>query len=349
MAAALCACLALGVQAHPLATIVCADAGAGGYQAFPDVVRLASGDLLCVFYAGYDHISFPTEDLPNGARVMACRSRDNGRSWGPAFTVADTPWDDRDPSIAQLPDGSLLANWFTYTHQQEKHREGNAANYKEIYLARSTDDGVTWSEPELIPATAGNHYGCTSPVRLLDDGTLLMPIYHERLEPLRCTSLVILSHDNGRTWEGPYPVDPASEDNDEPDVIQLPSGALLCAMRTNVEGTMMWQSRSHDRGRTWTPSTPMPFTGHAPYLFRTAAGVLLCGHRLPGTSLHASRDDGQTWDEGLLIDECIGAYPSLCALPDGRILFVSYEEGPGSRICCVALRVTEQGVAIEAP
>ena len=31
---------------------VCQDAGAGGYEAFPDVCRRADGQLICVFYAG---------------------------------------------------------------------------------------------------------------------------------------------------------------------------------------------------------------------------------------------------------------------------------------------------------
>jgi len=264
--------------------VVCADAGAGGYQAFPDVVRLASGDLLCVFYAGYDHISFPREGLPDGARICASRSRDNGRTWEPPTIVADTPWDDRDPSVAQMADGTLICNWFTYTHGQERHREGNEANYKEIYLAFSRDDGATWGEPVLMEPTANDHFACSSPVRVLSDGTLLMPIYHELVDPLRCTSSVIRSTDGGVTWSSPVPVDAANQDNDEPDIIELPDGRLLCAMRTNAGAeTMMWQSFSTDRGLTWSPSAPMAFTGHAPYLLRTTRGALLCAHRMPGT------------------------------------------------------------------
>jgi len=320
--------------------VVCADAGAGGYQAFPDVVRLASGDLLCVFYAGYDHISFPREGLPDGARICASRSRDNGRTWEPPTIVADTPWDDRDPSVAQMADGTLICNWFTYTHGQERHREGNEANYKEIYLAFSRDDGATWGEPVLMEPTANDHFACSSPVRVLSDGTLLMPIYHELVDPLRCTSSVIRSTDGGVTWSSPVPVDAANQDNDEPDIIELPDGRLLCAMRTNAGAeTMMWQSFSTDRGLTWSPSAPMAFTGHAPYLLRTTRGALLCAHRMPVTSLHVSGDEGATWGGNVPIDTCIGAYQSMCELPDGTVLMVYYEEGPGSRIVWARLDV----------
>jgi photosystem II stability/assembly factor-like uncharacterized protein len=106
----------------------------------------------------------------------------------------------------------------------------------------------------------------------------------------------------------------------------------------------MWWSESTDGGLTWTRSEKTGFPGHAPYLYRTAEGVLLLGHRLPGTSLHYSLDDGRTWSENLQLDECIGAYPSMTALRDGSILFVYYEEGPGSSIRAQRLRVTRDGV-----
>ena len=48
---------------------VCRDAGTGGYQAFPDVCRLSDGRLMCVFYAGYGHVSMPNEQLPKGGRI----------------------------------------------------------------------------------------------------------------------------------------------------------------------------------------------------------------------------------------------------------------------------------------
>jgi len=335
-----CISLAAMIGQAPVTGVVCADAGAGGYQAFPDVVRLASGDILCVFYAGYGHISFPREDLPNGARVCQVRSTDNGQTWGPPTAVADTPWDDRDPSIAELPDGSLICNWFTYTAGQEKHRVGNIANYKEIYVARSRDDGRTWSEPELVDSAACDYYGCSSPVRVLASGALIMPIYRELTDPLRCWSYVIISEDNGQTWGKPISIDPANDDNDEPDIVELPGGRLLCVMRTNhVDSSRMWRSESTDGGRTWSKSEPMPFIGHAPYLLRTASGVLICGHRLPGTSFHYSLDEGITWSANILVDEHIGAYTSMCELPDGRVLFVYYEEGEGSAIRSALLDV----------
>lgn len=53
---------------------VCTDAGAGAYEAFPDVCRAQSGELLCVFYAGYSHVSVPRRTSPM-ARGLPCAAR----------------------------------------------------------------------------------------------------------------------------------------------------------------------------------------------------------------------------------------------------------------------------------
>ncbi len=334
-------------QPKPTPRVICADGGAGGYEAFPDLVRLRNGDLLCVFYAGYGHISLPNERLPRGARICAVRSRDNGETWGPPQVVADTPWDDRDPHICQLSDGTVICNWFTYYAGSPTKRPGEGTRYKEIWLARSRDNGQTWGEPELIPSTANDYYGVGGPIRELPGGTLLMPVYRELPDPLRVWTAMIRSEDGGKSWSKPYMVDADNDDNDEPDVVALPDGRLLCVMRSNHGENIMWQSVSRDGGRTWTKSTPIGFAGHAPYLLRTSQGVLLCAHRLPGTALHYSLDDGRTWSETCPIDQVIGAYPSMVELPDGRIVVVYYEEGEGSSIRMRRFRATRQGVRFE--
>ncbi|MCX6358386.1 MAG: sialidase family protein [Armatimonadetes bacterium] len=329
--------------------IVCRDAGAGGYQAFPDVARLRNSDLLCVFYAGYGHIAHPTAALPRGARICSVRSRDNGKSWGAAEVVADTPWDDRDPHIALLANGDLLVNWFTYYPGGPSARPGDGTRYKEIWTTRSRDQGRTWSEPELIPSTASAHYGVSAPVRRLRGGALLMPIYKELPDPLRVWSYVLLSKDGGKTWGEPIVVDPGNDDNDEPDVIERPDGSLLCVMRSNRGEQTMWRSVSRDGGRTWSRSTPIGFPGHAPYLLRTRwSSVTLLAHRLPGTALHVSRDEGETWGPTVPVDSVIGAYPSLVELGGGRVLIVYYEEGPNSAIRARVFRVGKEGLQFEA-
>jgi hypothetical protein len=96
----------------PTYSFVCEDAGAGGYEAFPDVCRLNDGRLMCVFYAGYGHIALPNEQLPRGGRIAYCLSDDEGQTWSEAKTLYDGPDDDRDPSIVQTKSGRLICNFF---------------------------------------------------------------------------------------------------------------------------------------------------------------------------------------------------------------------------------------------
>jgi len=119
---------------------VCEDAGAGGYEAFPDVRRLQNGDLLCVFYAGYGHVSLPNADMPRGGRVCSVRSSDNGRTWGDLTVVYDGPHDDRDPHIAQLRDGALICTFFSLSVEAD-----GGYSFEGSMMVRSADNGESWS------------------------------------------------------------------------------------------------------------------------------------------------------------------------------------------------------------
>ncbi|HZO87506.1 MAG TPA: sialidase family protein [Chthonomonadaceae bacterium] len=297
------------------------DAGAGGYQAFPDVCRLKSGDLLCVFYAGYGHVSHPNASLPNGGRICAVRSADEGRTWSAPWMVADTPKDDRDPSVCCLPDGTLLCNFFTYG----PHGECDTC------LARSLDGGKTWSGPEIILPG----YATSTPIRRLRSGRLALPVYMVDGGGKRAFAAVCLSDDHGKTWSAPHPIGlDAGKVLDETDVFERKEGTLLAVMRE-----VMCGAESHDGGKTWGPVYDLGFPGHCPYLLMTRNGVLLMAHRLPNTALHYSTDEGRTWHGPIIIDNVIGAYPSLVQLKDGRVLCVYYEEGANSAIRAVTLHV----------
>lgn len=303
---------------------IVADAGAGGYQAFPDVCRLKNGDLFCVFYAGYTHISYPTDKLPKGGRICAVRSGDEGKTWTTPQTVIDTPDDDRDPSICCLPNGKLLCNFFTYDRTQ-------AVN---TCMTRSTDGGSTWSPPEVILPG----YATSTPVRRLRSGRLLLPVYYANSGEKRSFAAICHSDDNGKTWSSPHPIGlTAALTLDETDVFERKDGTILAMMRE-----VMASSESHDHGLTWSTVQKTGFPGHCPYMLMTKAGVLLMAHRVPETSLHYSLDEGRTWHGPVTIDNVIGAYPSLVQLRSGRILCVYYEEGTGSGIRAVELEISSR-------
>lgn len=311
---------------------VCQDAGAGGYEAFPDVCRLQDGRLMAVFYAGWEHVSLPNDTHPTGGRIAAAYSSDEGRTWTPARTIYDSPDDDRDPSITQLPNGDLVCVFFSLRKTGDRKWEGLGS-----FIIRSEDAGITWSEPRPIRPD----YYVSSPVRVLSDGTLALGLY--RANDQDANGAVTRSLDGGRTWSDPVDIDNGGLRLDaETDLIELKDGRLYAAQRAATES--MRFATSGDKGLTWSVSEPMGFRGHAPYLYRAPSGVVVVAHRHPQTSLHWSADDTKTWNGPVLIDDFIGSYPSLVTLNDDTTLVVYYEEGDGSSIRARRCRITPEGV-----
>jgi sialidase-1 len=312
---------------------VCEDAGAGGYEAFPDVCRLSDGRLMSVFYAGYGHISVPNAQLPKGGRICYCTSSDEGHTWTKAEILYDSPDDDRDPSIAQFKNGLLVCNFFSL-----RKKEGSGLLGLGTWMVTSTDLGRTWSPAKQISAK----YYCSSPIRELSSGRLILGLYQELANT--SAGAMAISDDGAQTWRvvdipnGGYRLDA------ETDVIELKDGTLYAAQRPT-----MCYSVSKDRGETWSVSKAMGFAGHCPYLLRTQDDIILLAHRIPATSLHYSLDECQTWSKNVPVDSVGGAYPSMVNLKDGSVLIVYYEEGPGSSIRCKRFRATKSGIQWLAP
>ncbi len=327
---------------------VCRDAGAGGYQAFPDVCRLQDGRLMAVFYAGYGHVALPNAQLPKGGRIAYCTSADEGHSWSPAQTLFDSPDDDRDPSIVQLKNGRLICNFFGL-------RKGSAGGPAYVglgtWIVISDDLGKTWSAPRRI---YDETYYCSSPVRELSSGRLILGLYRENPS----AGAVGISDDGGNTWSKVVNIDNAGHQLDaETDVIELADGRLWAAERSSH--SPLCCAISTDRGQTWSPSQPLDFIGHSPYLLRVAqSGIILLAYRgyhtlsvSSGnyTALRYSLDECKTWSKPVQVDAFGGAYPSMVNLKDGSVLIVYYEEGPRSSIRAKRFRASRAGIEWLSP
>ncbi len=311
---------------------------AGNCQAFTDICRLTNGDLFCVFYAGYGHVSLPRNDWPMGGRICGVRSRDEGRTWSAPRVLFDGPFDDRDPHVAQMRDGSVVCSFFTYRPQPD------GKVLCDTCLVASHDGGETWeAEPRLV----ASGWPCSAPVRELPDGVRLLGVYRE--EGATAYGGVIRSTDGGQTWCAPIPIGRGSgvRLDAETDFVRLKDGAIYAALRG--DRVNMHFATSYDGGLTWSPVKDIGFPGHCPHFTRLSSGEILLTHRLPLTALHISRDEGKTWQGPYQIDAVPGAYASTVELKDGSVLVVYYEEGAGSAVRSRRFKLQAQGLEFLQP
>lgn len=306
---------------------------AGSYQAFPDACRLRNGDIVCVFYAGYAHVSLPNREYPRGGRICFVRSQDEGRTWSQPQVLYDGLDDDRDPHISQLHDGTLVCSFFTY------RKASNGVEF-DTKVVLSHDDGRAWSKR---PVTVAKGYAVSAPVREVVPGRCLLGVYTEQNG--QGFAAIAISTDGGIRWKKPVPISancPTLPDGTETDIIRLKDGSLMAIIRSDKVN--MHFCLSKDDGRTWSSPQDLGFPGHAPHLTRLSTDEILLTHRLPNTALHISRDEGRSWQGPYVLDEVIGAYPSTVELKDGSVLAVYYEEGEGSAVRAMRFRVRKDGI-----
>ncbi|MGI8603181.1 MAG: sialidase family protein [Verrucomicrobiales bacterium] len=339
--------------------------GYGGFVGWESPIRLANGDWLVGFNAGYWHASvstpmqyspksleeyrkmgMPTNIIaPTGGRAMITRSRDEGKTWSKPETLIDTPADDRHPAFVQLPDGSVLCCFFIYLGDEPEAPEKIPLPH--VFFLRSLDGGKTW-EKKPHPLGTPYFHETDGPFAKLKDGSVLLAINGRPQGPPDQAG-IFRSMDSGKTWNLLATVK-SNHDLQEVAVAELADSRLV--MMARPEGDISW---SGDRGKTWTPPVTFGMRMFAPSLYVLRDGTLLClhGSYAPGHSglrVIFSTDGGETWlapakDHGFLVDNSYG-YGKAMELPDGS-LFITYLATGGhstadaqkNAIRCIRLRV----------
>jgi hypothetical protein len=95
---------------------------------------------IAVDYNGDTYVAW--KDLSTGNyEIFFSRSNDGGHTWSNELNLSNNSADSVKPSIELDEDGNIYVLWFEL---KDNHR------IQEIYFTRSTDGGVTFSEPFLI-------------------------------------------------------------------------------------------------------------------------------------------------------------------------------------------------------
>lgn len=254
-------------------TIIVAHTEPGLLPHFPDVVRLTDGRLLVVYREGAGHVR-------SDGRIRVVESVDDGATWSEPRTVADGEYDDRDPKIVELADGTVLVGFFVL-----KWGAGGRHTSLGTYVSRSEDGGRTWSEPRTVwLAWAVSHGAAVQ----LDGGDVLLPLYGRPSPGGREQALVVRSTDGGRTWQaGDAVVTAAADDIDFQEPTLTVIGAEVVALIRTTAG-YAYLSRSHDGGHTWSrpERTDMPASSHHTLLLSDGRVLVTYGDLTPRFSEH---------------------------------------------------------------
>jgi hypothetical protein len=202
----------------------------GGYPGWPWVTRTGPESLLCVFRDDSVHDFSPT------GRVLWTASADDGRTWTPAQVVCDEPGvDDRNAAVAQLPDGTWMVCYNTYTKERVSR----------CMVTTSRDRGATWSRPSLVADLDARTRAAPLP---LASGDILLPIYRAPGNG----SIAALSGDGGRRWTLQAVPDPPGFLGDEWSVLEVTKNRIVGIIRNSgASDGYFWRTESRDGGRRW--------------------------------------------------------------------------------------------------
>ncbi|WP_305786637.1 sialidase family protein [Symbioplanes lichenis] len=227
-----------------LTTVTVARAEPGLLPHFPDLVRLPDGTLLAAYREGAGHVR-------SDGRIRVVTSADGGQTWGRPHTAVDGPWDDRDPKLAVLADGSVLLSWFVLDWSTEPHTNLGT------FVRRSPDGGLTWGDSVQAGVTASHGAAVQLP-----GGDLLLPLYGRQPGGQWEQATVARSTDLGATWTVSVLAARDGVNFQEPTLTVLDSGELVALIRTT--GDVAWIARSADDGHTWSVAEPtdLPASSH---------------------------------------------------------------------------------------
>ena len=297
----------------------------------PALVTARNGDLI----AAIDERVPSCADLRSNRdiNIVLRRSSDGGVTWSAIETVADYPLGQSasDPSLIVDAETGKIFLFYNFMDLDE------APGRYRLPLARSTDQGHTWSAPEDLteqitkPAWSADFQFITSGRGLhTQSGRLLHTLVN-----LDKGLHLFGSDDHGQTW---FLWDPPLIPGDESKVIELADGRLMVNSRVNNAG-LRYVHTSSDDGQTWhtRADSTLIDPGCNASLLRYAHGgngtdLLLFSNANSVTeranlTVRVSRDHGATWSAGRTVYAGEAAYSSMTTLSNGDIGILFERDG----------------------
>ena len=264
--------------------------------------------------------SFEAIPMPDGMRGVTFRELSDGTllGIGEANAVHRAIWDldgkipfvlpvYRAKSIDDLLTGKVATEFCSVDIPGLAAGYGDSSN-------RHTGDAISWSE-----LSNGDIY--VMMYGQFKDDTTLCPYFREfgKYDFYLYRTWSIVSYDKGKTFEfvttvadcQTYPIaDVNAEGYCEAETIEVEPGHLVSVIRTGGHEVYspLYCAHSYDYGVTWGAPYEICPWGVLPRLLKMKDGTLVCASGHIHTMLLFSDDNGATWSEPVIVDECDGKW-----------------------------------------
>jgi sialidase-1 len=227
------------------------------------------------------------------------------------------------------------------------HRSGQGLTPEEtgqLVIAKSHDDGLTWSEPVSITSQIKQpqwrlcFQGPGAGIQL-QDGTLVFAAQFRDASG-KASSCFIFSQDGGQQWQISPAAIPGDPPTSEAQLVQLPDRSLLMTMRNESRAPQRlwarWQWNQTLLEGCWSPHwldvrDPVCMAS----IIAHPSGLLLLSHndsaQREKMTVRTSRDQGQSWSQGQLLDARPTAYSCMTVLPSQEV-GILYEVGDSDSV-----------------
>ncbi len=150
------------------------------------------------------------------------------------------------------------------------------AGRREVWTLRSTDEGRTWSDVQMI---YGGYCGAMVNLIQTSNGNVVVPVQEFLFDRNTNITRTYVSSDDGKTWQKGNTLDIGDLGNHagnfEPTIAQLSDGRVMMLMRTNLD--YLWAAYSDAEGRFFRETRPSRFDASSSpaFLHQLDSGRLL--------------------------------------------------------------------------
>lgn len=320
-------------------------------------LRLKNGSILYAYsaYYGMDY----HDDC--SANINGIMSADEGETWSAPRVLLRCPSDQENymsVSLLRMENGEI-GLFFIHT---QPYNNTSICRYR---LARSADEGETWSAPIECINDRNRYIVLNDTTVRLSDGSIFFPSsLHDYRHPETGAEgfdagkvFFYRSTDDGQHFEK-LPAElrsPVAGDTtglQEPGVLEMPDGTLWVWARTRLG--CQYSAFSADGGKTWSgPAPDFRFTSpRAPMRVRTigrytvavfnpvpehAANPAPFGMDRTPLMLSVSEDGGKTFLRSYLLEDdprCAYCYPAIIETKDGLLIAYYHSNHTGKYLNC---------------